>query len=65
MKKSERELFKRCQVALDDWLHCYAPEQCDPKKVQESAIRTFKAGGTLAYIAKLQADIKKALHDRS
>lgn len=56
-----RVLLRRCSLALDDWLHQYASEQCDPAKVMESSTRVYNSGGTLAYLADLQRDIRAAL----
>ncbi len=55
------ELLRRCSVALDDWLNTYASEFCDDARVAEAIKRIADNGGTLAYIAELQQDIKAAL----
>lgn len=60
-KRQHRELLKRCSAALDDWLRSYAPEFVDKKYLKESSERVYAAGGALAYIADLQAEIRKAL----
>jgi hypothetical protein len=61
MKLSERALLRDCSAALDHWLHQYAPEYCDKVKVMSSSFQMSAAGGTLAYIARLQQRIRKAL----
>jgi len=48
------ELLAACKastVAIDDWLHLYAPEMCDEKHVAETHARIEEAGAPLAYIA--------------
>lgn len=47
--------LRECIVALDDWLHTYAEEMCKEEYVKESYRRIADNGGTLAYIARLQA----------
>ena len=49
-----RKLLERVVLALDDWLNCYAADQCDEQRVAEARSRIREAGGTLAYIADLQ-----------
>ena len=49
------------QQALDDWLHVHAPEHCHQKDVAESQDRILEAGGTIAYIADVQSEIREAL----
>jgi len=56
-----RAALERSMVALDDWLHMYAADQCDPAKVLESAKRIAEAGATLAYIASAQQQNRAAL----
>jgi hypothetical protein len=56
-----REALERSKVALDDWLHVYAGDMCDPQKVAESVARISEAGATLAYIAKVQKQNRAAL----
>lgn len=48
-------------TALDDWLHTYAHELCEPHHVRESAQRILTNGGTLSYIAELQRINREAL----
>jgi hypothetical protein len=55
------ELLKRCSVALDDWLNTYAHEMCAEKRVREATKRISDGGGTLAYIADLQQEIRKCI----
>jgi hypothetical protein len=56
-----REAVKLAQVAIDDWLHTYASEECDPKVVAESRNR-LQAVGTVYYIAMVQQQLRKALN---
>ena len=63
--KTERELalekaLTRSVTALDDWLNTYASELCDPKRVEEAAVR-IREHGTLAYIADVQEENREAL----
>ena len=60
MTRPERKLLRDCSVALDHWLHQYAPEFCEKGDVEKTA-KTLYGGGTLAYIAKLQQRIRKTL----
>ena len=55
------EALDSSRIAIDDWLHCYAPEFCGKAHVQETRDRLLKAGGTLAYIADIQHDNRAAL----
>jgi len=48
-------------IALDDWLNTYAAEMCDPERVREANERIHDHGGTLAYIADLQQQIRSAI----
>lgn len=54
-----RGLVDRCGTALTDWLRCYAPEEFTDEQLAETRNRLH--GGTLAYIAELQRDIKATL----
>jgi hypothetical protein len=56
-----REALERSRIALDDWLHVYAGDMCDPEKVAESVARISEAGATLAYIASVQKQNRAAL----
>lgn len=49
-------------IALDDWLHTYAPDECGEEYVQTTRCRIFEAGGTLAYIADLQQENRRILN---
>ena len=56
------DLFQaRQRTALDDWIRTYASEQCDEKSVHESLRRLDANGGTLAYVANLNADARALL----
>lgn len=48
-------------VALDDWLHQYAPEFCGEPYVSETKKRIRAGGGTLAYVATIQEAIHAAI----
>lgn len=64
LKASHAELMKRLQtsmVAIDDWLHLYAPELCGEEHVRETHERIDAAGAPLAYIAETQEENRKAL----
>ena len=56
----KHKLLADLSVALDAWLHQYASEMCDIKRVRELAAMVYEHGGTLAYIAKLQQRIRAA-----
>lgn len=51
-------------VALDDWLHTFAAELCNENAVAESYERIHERGGTLAYIADVQQNNRKALKSK-
>lgn len=61
MTRTERKLLRDCSAALDHWLHQYGPDQYDIERLKETGLAMFDAGGTLAYIARLQQRIRKAL----
>lgn len=52
------------ETFLNDWLHEYAPEFCDPVKVAESHKRVH-GRGTLAYIAMSITSIQECLSKSS
>jgi hypothetical protein len=56
-----KALCEEADIALSDWLHTYASEECKPEYVVESMKRIFENGGTLYYIAKLRQRIRAAL----
>ena len=60
-EKKLRAALKRSMVALDDWLHIYAADQCDEAKVAKTELRVFREGGPLAYIASVQQQNRAAL----
>ncbi len=53
------QLLNDLSIALDDWLHTFAGDLCDPKDVEESMERCRKSGGRLIYIADLRRRIKE------
>lgn len=53
--------LERSILAIDDWLHQYAPEFCGENYVSETYERLSQAGGTLAYIAEVQEQNRAAL----
>lgn len=55
-----RKALERSMVAIDDWLHSYAGEFCDPACVEESAKRIGEYG-TIGYIAHVQEQNRAAL----
>lgn len=52
--------LKTAEVAINDWLHVYAPELCDDASVQESFQRIDERG-TLSYIAHVSQEIRDAI----
>jgi len=56
-----REAAQTASVALDDWIHSYAPEECGEPYVTETYKRIRNGGGTLAYIAEVQSELRTAL----
>lgn len=52
--------LERSQLAIDDWLHLFAPELCNDDDVARSRSRVM-AVGTLAYIADVQQQNRAAL----
>ncbi len=53
-------LIEECLVAMNDWLHSYAPEMCKPEHVEATRER-LNEHGTLAYIAFLSDKLRAAL----
>lgn len=53
-----REALERSRMAIDDWLHSYAPEFCDEDSVAQTRSRISEKG-TLGYIA----DVQKQNHE--
>lgn len=49
-----RELIRDSDLALLDWMRCYAPEEFT--KAQHEETRERMRGGTLAYISHLRRD---------
>ena len=54
------EALDRSMTAIDDWLNVYASDMCDEGRVSEAHSRISNAGGTLAYIAKVQDENRRA-----
>jgi hypothetical protein len=52
--------LERSRLAIDDWLHLFAPELCNADDVARSRSRVM-AVGTLAYIADVQQQNRIAL----
>jgi len=48
-------------TALDDWINTYASEFCGADRVAAAGKRIMDQGGTLAYIADIQEENRKAL----
>lgn len=64
ISKRERALQQALSLsvtALDDWLNTYASEFCKKERVDEAKKRIRDKGGTLAYIAKIQAKNREVL----
>jgi hypothetical protein len=55
-----RTALTRSMVAIDDWLHQYAGELCDEKRVAESWARINKHG-PIGYICEVQEQNRRAL----
>lgn len=55
-----RAALEASVVAIDDWLHTYAYDLCNPSDVTESRERIGEYG-TLAYIAMIQQANRAAL----
>lgn len=53
-----REALERSRLAIDDWLHSYAPEFCDEDSVAQTRSRISEKG-TIGYIA----DVQKQNHE--
>jgi hypothetical protein len=64
-RSNDPNLLADLSVALDDWLHQYAPEHCDDDQVRTRAKRIFDMGGTLYYLAGLQKRIRAAIEQPS
>lgn len=48
-----REALERSRMAIDDWLHSYAPEFCDEDSVAQTRSRISEKG-TIGYISDVQ-----------
>ena len=57
-----RKALEASVVAIDDWLHTFAPELCGADAVAETEAR-INEGGTLWYIATTQEANRAALAD--
>ena len=55
-----RAALGRSIIAIDDWLHSYAPEMCGEEYVKATAERLGERG-TLAYIADVQQQNRAAI----
>lgn len=56
-----REALEQSVLALEDWLHTYAPDECGKDDVARTVSRIWNRGGTLAYIAEVQHANRQAL----
>lgn len=63
-RNSVRTALQTAMTALDDWSCTYAPEFCDPKRVQEAKNR-LSDQGTLYYIAATLAQCRKAMKENN
>lgn len=59
-RQSMRTALQAAIIALNDWLHIYAPEFCSEEHVKESQDRVFEYG-TLAYISSVTTQCRDAL----
>ena len=57
------DALEKSSLALDDWIHTYAYDLCDPVKASESHARIFEEGGTLHYVGTLQ-EVNRKLIER-
>jgi len=48
-------------LAMNDWLHQYAPEHCNPDDVARTRSRIEYRGGTIAYITGVLESLRAAL----
>ena len=64
MTKAQIKLLRDLDTALAHWLRSYAPEQCDSRRVAQTADFLLAQGGTLYYVAELSQRIKAALSKR-
>ncbi len=53
--------LKRVKLALNDWIHCHAPDMCETYRVEETHKRIQNFGGTLYYIAKAVEDVEAVM----
>ncbi len=56
------QALRSSMLALDDWLHQYAPEWCGHECVAESRKRVGRVG-TIGYIAETQEKNREALKE--
>jgi len=59
-----KDALTRSMTALDDWLNLYAPDECNPDRVAEAKSRVWP-GGTIGYIAEVQAQNRAAMNGAS
>jgi hypothetical protein len=60
-RASMRTALQAAITALDDWTHTYAPEFCNPQRVEAAQERIGQVG-TIAYIADVVTQCRKALN---
>ena len=58
------EALQASRIGLDDWLNQYASALCDEERVKEARERIADNRGTLAYIAQLQDQNRRALEGK-
>lgn len=58
-KDETSQLMADLRVALNDWLHQYAPDQCESERVHDALNRIGANGGTLAYIGELNRRVRE------
>lgn len=59
--KVAREVLEHAKDALKCWVNTYAPEHCSSDSVNECATNIWRGGGTLAYIARHNGEIREAI----
>jgi hypothetical protein len=58
-----REALEASELAIDDWLHTYAPEFGDADRVRQAQSRIFNRGGAIPYIGETQRRNRAALKE--
>ena len=59
---SYRKALEHCLLVIEDAINLYAPEFCDPDRVEQARTRV-RAVGTLAYYADAIQEARRVLTD--